>query len=422
MFNPFANVNDNKLVGTNYDAVGNTKIDANGQTFTYDAENKQVQVNNANGIVGHYYYDGDGKRVKKYVPSTSETTIFVYDASGKMVAEYSTVTASQSEAKISYLTNDHLGSPRITTDATGKVISRRDFMPFGEEIPRANYGSDSVRQKFTGYERDGETGLDYAKARMFGSVLGRFTSPDPYLPSAEVDNPQTWNRYVYVLNNPLRYIDSDGLNYSDLVGKQKDLIDAHVAEYNKKNKTTYTAEDFYDGNIKDEKGCYDDSKGFNDSQRATYEGVTGALMNTTLTDKNGKSLGNALDLVEKIDIVAGKIKGKGGDEQFRVYVQLTSNAESTLKAATHLEYGKNTFFHAEFENSYRQERKDGKKGLEAGFQISATKDYKRADIDVDYRFGFAHVKEDNSNVQAEGNFQKQIDRFPGMRNWWEKKK
>jgi hypothetical protein len=63
-FNPSANVGDNKLVGTNYDSVGNTKIDANGQTFIYDAENKQTKVVNAQGVtIGEYFYDGDGKRV-----------------------------------------------------------------------------------------------------------------------------------------------------------------------------------------------------------------------------------------------------------------------------------------------------------------------------------------------------------------------
>ncbi len=234
-FNPSANVNDNKLVGTNYDSVGNTKIDANGQVFTYDAENKQVQVSTGSGIVGLYFYDGDGKRVKKIAPLTNETTIFVYDAGGKMVAEYSTVTASQTEAKISYLTNDHLGSPRITTDATGKVISRRDFMPFGEEIARAGNGTDSVRQKFTGYERDGETGLDFAQARMFGSGVGRFTSPDPYniifekekgrnkrekykIFSRFIAEPKNWNRYIYVLNNPLKYSDPTGLIFVEANG------------------------------------------------------------------------------------------------------------------------------------------------------------------------------------------------------------
>ncbi len=103
-----------------------------------------------------------------------------------MVAEYSTVTASQSEAKISYLTNDHLGSPRITTDAIGKVTSRRDFMPFGEEITRAGNGTDSVRQKFTGYERDGEIEEDFAEARYYNYKIGRFNSVDPLMASAEI--------------------------------------------------------------------------------------------------------------------------------------------------------------------------------------------------------------------------------------------
>src|SRR3990170_7960414 len=83
---------------------------------------------------GEYFYDGDGKRIKKYVPSTGETTIFVYDAAGKLVAEYSTVMASPQDAKVAYLTNDHLGSPRINTDQNGAVTARHDYHPFGEEI------------------------------------------------------------------------------------------------------------------------------------------------------------------------------------------------------------------------------------------------------------------------------------------------
>ncbi len=165
----------------------------------------------SNNLVGQYRYDGDGLRIKKVVPSTGETTVFVYDASNKLVAEYSTIVASSSAAKISYLTNDHLGSPRITTDAIGQVISRRDFMPFGEEIPRSNYGTDSIRQKFTAYQRDNETNLDFAQARMYGNTNGRFNTPDPTLLSVNAHNPQSWNRYVYVMNNPLLYIDPLGL-------------------------------------------------------------------------------------------------------------------------------------------------------------------------------------------------------------------
>jgi len=58
-------------------------------------------------VSGQYTYDGDGKRVKKAVPSTGETTVFAYDASGKMVAEYSTVIPQ--DPKVSYTTADHLG-------------------------------------------------------------------------------------------------------------------------------------------------------------------------------------------------------------------------------------------------------------------------------------------------------------------------
>lgn len=161
--------------------------------------------------MGEYAYNGDGQRIKKVVPSTGETTIFVYDASNKLVAEYSTVVEPPATAKTSYLTNDHLGSPRITTDALGQVISRRDFMPFGEEIPRAGYGADSVRQKFTGYERDNEINLDFAQARYYNNQHARFTTMDPLLTSAKSGNPQTWNRFIYVINNPIRYTDPTGL-------------------------------------------------------------------------------------------------------------------------------------------------------------------------------------------------------------------
>ncbi len=65
--------------GYGFDNAGNTADDAQGRTFVYDAENKQISVSDPNGTIGQYFYDGDGKRVKKHVPSTGETTTFVYD-------------------------------------------------------------------------------------------------------------------------------------------------------------------------------------------------------------------------------------------------------------------------------------------------------------------------------------------------------
>jgi RHS repeat-associated protein len=69
-----------------------------------------------------------------------------------------------------------------------------------------------VRYPFlTQKERDIETGLDYFLARYYSSVQGRFTSPDPLLSSGRVETPQSWNRYSYVLNNPLAFTDPFGL-------------------------------------------------------------------------------------------------------------------------------------------------------------------------------------------------------------------
>jgi RHS repeat-associated protein len=170
-----------------------------------------------------------------------ETTIFVYDASGKMVAEYSTIVAAPADAKTSYLTNDHLGSPRITTDAVGKVTSRRDFHPFGEEIQsgiggrnsaQGYGGQDLIRRKFTGYERDIESDLDYAQARYYSSKLGRFYSVDPEGAGAYEENPQSWNAYAYVGNNPLNFTDPDGEKWK-VCDNQGNCIEISDAEANR---------------------------------------------------------------------------------------------------------------------------------------------------------------------------------------------
>ncbi len=75
---------------------------------------------------------------------------------------------------------------------------------------------------FTGKDRDGETGLDYFGARYFSGAQGRFTSPDPLLNSGRPWLPQSWNRYAYALNNPLRFTDPTGLYEWDSKCKKGD--------------------------------------------------------------------------------------------------------------------------------------------------------------------------------------------------------
>lgn len=218
--NPAISTSNNRLTtGYTFDAAGNVTVDAEGRIFTYDAENKQTEAkNSSNTSLGTYYFDGDGKRVKKVVPSTGETTIFVYDASGKMVAEYSTNVVSVQDAKVQYLTYDNLGTPRINADQNGAVTARHDYMPYGEEIislggrsSTDKYVADDVRQGFTGYINDEETGLDFAEARMYFKTLGRFSGADPTLNSGRPDMPQSWNKYSYSVNSPIKFNDQTGL-------------------------------------------------------------------------------------------------------------------------------------------------------------------------------------------------------------------
>ncbi|MBZ5537620.1 MAG: hypothetical protein LAO31_16810 [Acidobacteriia bacterium] len=203
-----------------HDNAGNLTYDptSNAQ-YNYDAENRLVSAAGNSGS-GAYSYDGDGRRVKKVAGGV--TTIFVYDAAGKLTAEYST--GGPAGTGTSFLTADHLGSTRLVTDASGAVISRHDYLPFGETIPAGVGGRtavmgyeqlDAINQKFTGKERDAESGLDYFGARYYGSNMGRWTSPDWSLlpvpiPYADLRNPQSLNLYSYINNNPILAADPDG--------------------------------------------------------------------------------------------------------------------------------------------------------------------------------------------------------------------
>ncbi|MBI4854576.1 MAG: RHS repeat-associated core domain-containing protein, partial [Acidobacteria bacterium] len=84
--------------------------------------------------------------------------------------------------------------------------------------------SENIRQQFTGYEKDDDSGLDFAQARHMASSLGRFMQPDPLGASGRPHNPQTWNRYAYVLNRPINRIDPSGLlDLSGLKGFAKGI-------------------------------------------------------------------------------------------------------------------------------------------------------------------------------------------------------
>jgi RHS repeat-associated protein len=105
----------------------------------------------------------------------------------------------------------------MTTNASGGCLQLHDYLPFGEDTINALGGrtgcygtSDGVTEKFTGKERDAESGLDFFGARYMSAAQGRFTSPDPDNYDARLGVPQSWNMYNYTWNNPLKYTDNDG--------------------------------------------------------------------------------------------------------------------------------------------------------------------------------------------------------------------
>jgi RHS repeat-associated protein len=107
-----------------------------------------------------------------------------------------------------YYHSDHVGSSRLLTNWYGYPTWSGTFLPFGQEwSPEITTNT----YKFTGKERDSESGLDNFGARYDSSQYGRFMTPDPVKISLNhLSNPQKWNKYAYVLNNPLSMFDPDG--------------------------------------------------------------------------------------------------------------------------------------------------------------------------------------------------------------------
>ncbi|HEX8162591.1 MAG TPA: RHS repeat-associated core domain-containing protein [Pyrinomonadaceae bacterium] len=153
-------------------------------------------------------------------------------------SQYAAALAAQAQGGggVNWLVSDQLGTPRMVADQSGSLsgIRRHDYLPFGEEIGdgiggrttgQGYTGNGNLRQKFTGKERDSETSLDFFAARYYSSPQGRFTSVDPLLASGDIENPQTWNRYNYALNNPLMFTDPTGMYVFDRkVGEEQRTV------------------------------------------------------------------------------------------------------------------------------------------------------------------------------------------------------
>ena len=207
-----------------YDAAGNMTADTN-HTYTYDAEGNITQVDG--GSTATYVYDALNHRVRTV--NSSGTTEFVFNLNGQRVSEWNAsthaqlkghyywgakpvayyTTANDGTAAVHFEHQDWLGTERMRTNASGGSEATFTSLPWGDSQTTAS-GTDVDAYHYATLDYDSETNTDHAEFRQYSPTQGRFMSPDPYGGSYDMTNPQSFNRYVYAMNNPLSNIDPTG--------------------------------------------------------------------------------------------------------------------------------------------------------------------------------------------------------------------
>jgi RHS repeat-associated protein len=198
-----------------YGANGNL-ISGDGNYYEYNDANQLVKVrfgDQSGPVIAQYFYDYTGQRIKKiengvttyYIGKHYETTVdgdkktntSYYFANGQRVAK------KNSAGKMYFYHSDHLGGTNAVTDSTGHLAERTNYYPFGEIREGGN-----EKYSFTGKEKDNLTDNYYFEARYYNPRINHFTQADTISPN--LFDPQELNRYSYVRNNPLKYVDPSG--------------------------------------------------------------------------------------------------------------------------------------------------------------------------------------------------------------------
>ena len=222
----------NRLTGlVSYDAAGNL-VSWNNNSYEYDRLGMMWRMK-AGSIENIYLYTADDERIWTYRYGLDTSMWTLRDLSGKVLREYANdhgvwsvtrdyvyregqLIGAATPSGIHHFHLDHLGTPRLITNALGRRVAYHAYYPYGQEATSPTL--DSERMKFTGHERDlnATTGtnpaaddLDYMHARFYNPQPKRFLSADQgkdWKPGL----PQSWNLYSYTRGNPLKYVDPDG--------------------------------------------------------------------------------------------------------------------------------------------------------------------------------------------------------------------
>jgi RHS repeat-associated protein len=215
-----------------YDAAGNLTGETTSRHFGWNHADRltvfAVQSPNAEpSIHVQYLYDAAGQRVKKFVrrqggivevthyldqvfehhrwaaaPSGQNTTVHVMDGTRRVALVRSGPAHPQDGGPpVAFHLADHLDSSTVVLDAAGAVANREEYTPYGE----TSFGSFTRKRfRFTGKEREEESGLAYHGARYYMPWLSRWASCDPKSPVSGL------NSYAYAKRNPLRFTDPTG--------------------------------------------------------------------------------------------------------------------------------------------------------------------------------------------------------------------
>ncbi|HEX4956000.1 MAG TPA: RHS repeat-associated core domain-containing protein, partial [Thermoanaerobaculia bacterium] len=213
-----------------YDALGSmwrTTAGTEDWVYVYDADGERVLEKKLGGeLYNRWTLRGAGSQVQRIYTETGAGHLWQVEKDYLYRGDKPLWSAGSGTSRA--LHTDHLGTPRLLTDHNGATTEFHTYFPFGEEA--TSPFQDSERMKFTGHERDlgdpNSTGddLDYMHARFCSPVLGRFLSPDEYrfldLQFGDEDDrdrflnylkqPQSWNWFSYVRNNPVGFIDPNG--------------------------------------------------------------------------------------------------------------------------------------------------------------------------------------------------------------------
>ena len=218
------NTATNQIVGQTYDSNGN-QLSSSGGTLAYDAENR---VLTAPGL--EYGYDSRNKRVWRGTLSGGvlTQTVYAYGNDGQLLGTYSFVQNVYQYADNNPTLSVYFAGKRIGISAPGqgtagfvqdRLGSSGKYYPYGEA--RGTVPQDAVG--FATYTNDSATGLEYADQRYYATNFGRFMSPDRYRAghrkySVRPGNPTSWNRYAYVLDDPINLADPRGRDDCDIDG------------------------------------------------------------------------------------------------------------------------------------------------------------------------------------------------------------